>query len=604
MTFLKSLKIYILSVPVIIAASLLGMLLLVAAFKIPLDPVLYADSWNVSNAEGWYPDVLEATPSLNEYFTSLRPGIGSAANDKQMMEIAAGLEGKSAFDQAMKMYMDGEPYDRYWHGYVAVLRPLMRLLHYREIRFLNIILQMGLMFLAVFAVTSRLGKKYGMLLFSQYILLMPAAIGMYICISAGYYIAMAGTLVLLYFGEKFEKRERFLLLFLVIGMCSGYFEQLSYNLITWGMPALWGLLMYGEKRTSKDNAVRLIESGIMWAFGYLGIWAMKLVWLSMYKGTNAFMEASGSADMWAGGSLLETFAARFKAHYINWEHYAYELYAVILLIWLVVIIFRFFTRNRVKDSRRLSLALIVMSAIGWYFVMYKHTIGHQFVTYRIYNTSVAALIAFWLVSYTGKTAFHKSSFLKKFIAFLPVFFIAAVLALSLREECRETNSGEANRIYSPVPDNSQVRLAFTPPGKKVLSIGFGVLLPEGVQSFPVRVYDNGTEVAKTTIASDEISDVGFVIHDVNWELRSGYTYEMALDLPDGSSVMLLPTADNTIPSFTGLYFGDTAQPTQPIAWIDYMGRPGKRCIMVFAFAFLLLFGMAVDLSLPYGGKKR
>ena len=602
MTFWRSVKIYALSVPIVLAASLIGVLLLTAVFCIPIDPEKYVDSWNVSDAEGWYPDTLEASLSLDKYFNSLRPSIGSAANDRQMFEIAAGVEGASALDQAMKMYKDGEPYDRYWHGYVAVLRPLMRFLHYREIRFLNFILQMGLMFLAIYAVTSRLGKRYGLLLFSQYILLMPSTIGMYICISAGYYIAMIGTVLLLYCGKHFEKREKYLLLFLTIGMCSGYFEQLSYNLITWGMPALWGLLVYGEKKSSKDNTVRLIESGIMWGIGYLGIWAMKLVWLSVYKGTNAFREASGVADMWAGGSILETFVSRFRAHYINWEHYAYLLYAALLFIWLVYMVYRYFSCDPVRDSRQLSLVFIVMASIGWYFVMYNHTIRHHFVTYRIFNTAIGAMIAFWLVSFSGKAVINTGTVLKRSVAFILVGSLALIFAMQLTEESRDTNSNVPDGIYAAVPENNDVRLTFTPPGNRVLDIGFGVILPEGTVTFLVKVYDGGTEVAETTVYSDELSDTGFMIHDVEWNLHRGRAYEMVIGVPEGSSILLLPSADNTISSFTELRIGGDMQQAQLISWIDYIGRPGTRYIVMFVYAFALLIGTAMILVMQLIGK--
>ena len=59
-----------------------------------------------------------------------------------------------------------------------------------------------------------------------------------------FYISVISTLFVFLKYDRY--RERIFFIFLVSGMLTSFFDLLTYPLLTWGMPALWLILIKEE----------------------------------------------------------------------------------------------------------------------------------------------------------------------------------------------------------------------------------------------------------------------------------------------------------------------------------------------------------------------
>lgn len=84
---------------------------------------------------------------------SFYPGVLDNSSDKIMLFTALDTfqSDKSVFYRSMSMYNGymGLEYSYYWHGYVSILRPILCVISYHDLRFINGLLQMMLIFVLV-----------------------------------------------------------------------------------------------------------------------------------------------------------------------------------------------------------------------------------------------------------------------------------------------------------------------------------------------------------------------------------------------------------------------------------------------------------------------
>lgn len=145
----------------LLAGALAGILLLGAAFLCPVNPEHQQNAYQVMEKEGWYPSVLVHSLARDEAFFSYEPGILDNGTDRIMLFTAmdTSAEGNS-FARAMNMYCTylDQNYSYYWHGYVSILRPLLYLFEYDQLRFFN---WAGQFLLMVFLGGGQCGKRWG-----------------------------------------------------------------------------------------------------------------------------------------------------------------------------------------------------------------------------------------------------------------------------------------------------------------------------------------------------------------------------------------------------------------------------------------------------------
>lgn len=176
----------------LIAGGILGAFLLTVVFCIPVNEEMAAQSEEINSLEGNYPyaNVVSGHGGDIAYFTGFSPIVLDNATDARML-LTALQRDASPLIRAMDMC----DYPRYWHGYVLILRPLLYIMNYGDIRVLNCFFQIALFVLTALLLWKRLEKKrYILALLTSYVLLMPVALLFSLQYSWIFYVIFGGIL--------------------------------------------------------------------------------------------------------------------------------------------------------------------------------------------------------------------------------------------------------------------------------------------------------------------------------------------------------------------------------------------------------------------------
>ena len=105
---------------ILIAAGVVGILLLTFAYHIPVNQESKDSTFEYSEQMGWAPLVNNRYTQYIPFFTSYEIGTLDDATDRTILNNCYN-EGE---ESAIKRAADMNDYGRYWHGYVAILRPI------------------------------------------------------------------------------------------------------------------------------------------------------------------------------------------------------------------------------------------------------------------------------------------------------------------------------------------------------------------------------------------------------------------------------------------------------------------------------------------------
>jgi len=571
---------------VLFGGVLLGTLLLTVAFLLPVKEEYVAESYRILEEEGWYPAVPVLSKSMDTHFHSLFPGVLDNGTDALMIETAAEPDSKNPLDSAMSM----GGYSYYWHGYVAILRPLLLLFHYGDIRILNHILQL-LLLLAVGGMIWKRKRKfrYVVVLFFSYVLMMPMAMGMSLQFSWVFYIAMTGILLLLRHQRR-EKDSQYYPLFLALGMATSYLDLLTYPLITWGIPLLWWLAVSPGETGQLYRLKRILFTGIHWIVGYAAMWGMKWLLGSLVLGENIFESALQEVFFRAGFQERLTFGDRLEAVYINWKHYEYKIYACILIAWLLYGVIRSIYCCWGSMRNACSYLLIGSSSVVWYLVLANHTAGHHFFTYRIFSVSILAFLLLVTECTGGKR--------KKFsppiaLGWLGIAVVSLGMAFLAREEMSVTNGWmEHSRVE--LSGEHFFETDFTPTFSGINSFGL-CLESDGTEGEILLVLEQeGSVLYQEKISWENWMESSLQMIPVEWKLRAGRTYRLRLALQHSAQpvyVLVSEQSQGGLAEYQGLTVGEKTMPGQMLTKISYRSYPFSRKTIVFlAFTWMGIWG--------------
>lgn len=542
---------------IMLAGVLAGAFLLSLAFLVPVNETNRSASYEIIEKEGWYPALPMVSASLDTYFHSLLPGVLDGSTDTIMLQTA--LEPDE--ENVLRAAMDMNQYDYYWHGYVAVLRPLLAIFDYGEIRVLNSMGQLLLVFLLCLSLWRRKGMPYALLILTSYFLLMPMAMPFSLQYSWVFYIT-AGCL--LYLVRRTDERGdkgrnvtgmRLYWLFLIVGMLTSFFDLLTYPLYTWGVPVIWWLLL---QKTDQEEPVdhdknrplyyitHVIFTGLWWILGYAGMWLGKFCLGSLILGRNIFRSAFYEVGFRLG--MEENpfgFADRLDALYVNWKHYEYKLYVLLLAVWLIYIIASTLKKGVRGNVKSKALALAGISPVVWYFALANHTAGHHFFTYRIWGIAVLAVLAI-LLGAVGDGSGQNVRRPALFFVWGVCGIAACGLSLLAREEIAVTNGDRAYRSVE-LGEGEVCEMSFTPSFPTIKRIGICLETTAREGACIIRLEGEGTayeeEILLSAYEAGTYADI-----PVDWKLAKGKEYKLMLSTENADGeVALLVTANQDMP---------------------------------------------------------
>ena len=587
----------------ILAGSIVGTLLLVLAYMLPVNIANRDSSYGTLEEEGWYPRASVSSRSLDAYFYSFFPDVLDNGTDKIMLYMAMDDSEGSPLYRALDSYNAYiGSYAYYWHGYVAVLRPLFLLFDFAELRIVNGICQILLILVLALMIGRKKGIRYVLMLAASYVLLMPFALAMGLQFTWIFYISFIGALVLIKKRDFFEEKKRYLFCFIALGMFTCYFDLLTYPLVTWGIPLIWWITMDNAERKEVDWVKRVVTTGFSWIAGYALMWIMKWVYATPILGRNVLEAGINEVFVRSGTSAGNAYSlsARLETIYTNWKHYEYKVFAMLLMLWLLWWIVQMIFQGGIKrDSRRYAYLLVGVSSVVWYFVLADHTQIHHFFTYRIFAVSVLAFLALVLCS-TSPASKAEMVSIKKRLVVCGVLLMAAVLSIPLALLAREkilVINGEGQFMQMSMDSGDYFEVEFSPAFDEIRGIDLG-LQSDALQGYCIiSLWDEDQLEYQETLFPGNF-DGNFQDIGAHWKLHRGKTYRLVLDVADTDQPMYIwVTADGSmsLSEYGGLSVNGHTVAGQLLTAITYWALPTARKTQIF----IAMTWMGVLLAIGY-----
>lgn len=382
-----------------------GTILLCLVYSLPVSPMQehMRESLDEFVQEGDNPFMMDGYKGSSLDNTTDATMLGNAVYESSLPVYKAAMLAERGNDEgaesqeALKNYLDGKKMDqistyaRYWHGYLVILKPLLLILNFQEIRLLNGIV-MAILTLLTLGRMSMRNMRSGMVAFVLAVAsLFPVALPLSLQFSSVYYIGVTACLIILWKYDWIENMGKWLYFFLIVGMLTSYLDFLTYPLFTFGMPLIIYIAI--RKPGLKDGIFKIIQTGICWSVGYIGMWAGKWLIGSVLTRNNLFLDAVGAVENRMSSTVYEEKVNRIFAVLRNLYIYR-NLYGVVLagllLIWLVVYIWRS-GRNNIEISGVILLLCIACMPAVWYMCTVNHSFSHYWFTFRSLAVSVFAV---------------------------------------------------------------------------------------------------------------------------------------------------------------------------------------------------------------------
>ena len=377
-----------------------GFALLLAAFALPTEPMREnaLASQDVFAREGSYPmaRTLGVDAKLDNFTDSMMlVQAGYQAPETTLLQrtlnvyrpfphgnrgAAAGVYAESLATPAPAPQSN---YGRYWHGYLAVLKPLLSLFTYEQLRVVNAV-WVALLGLIVAALMWRRGLRRYILPFVVTVLLFdPVATAMNMFYTQVYAVTMLACIAILSGWNWLRARTgRLLLLFTLTGCLTSYLDLLTCPLVSFGIPCVLCLCLAAPDW--KDGLKLVLTALICWGIGYGGMWAGKWVLAALLGGENiGLLEALRLRSSAAGASNpLGAIAVIVKRLLV---HLRVPMLALALLLALVlaVLFLRRSPLEKLKSLAWLPWAAVCLLPFVWIAFAQNHSYIHRWFVYRL-----------------------------------------------------------------------------------------------------------------------------------------------------------------------------------------------------------------------------
>ena len=390
----------------------LGLLLLILVHLLPTNPMKQhvADSYEVISRESNSASEV-IIPGFNATLT------GNFTDSLMLQNAIYNNPAHNAFEQALKVYRHeigdanywlpfdsltdylntGDTssevnYQRYWHGYLVFLKPLLLVTSLNSLRLFSAALQLILVGLCIMLLSKKghtgLALSFMASLPFMFFFTSFASLSLSICL----YIMLAGIMMYLLF-EKYVSKN-LLIYFLILGMVTSYFDFLTYPLVTLCFP-LCIVLALNIKDTKKSLLDMLIYSA-EWAVGFVWMWGSKWVIGFIFGGKDALSDALSTVAQRTGNTdgfnkltgLFNTLKLNLSP-FMNWGF-------VLTLVIIVGIIIAYFISNKNKQTKLQNIVPFIclsLYPLVWFFLTENHSSEHWMFTCRILSVSVFALLS-------------------------------------------------------------------------------------------------------------------------------------------------------------------------------------------------------------------
>ncbi|MBP3205473.1 MAG: hypothetical protein J6M66_08625 [Lachnospiraceae bacterium] len=316
--------------------------------------------------------------------------------------LAAVTEGKAANQQ----------YLRYWHGSIAVVRPLLTVMSLEEIYRFNGIVLIGSAMLLIIVLLRRHGYTPAAGLLAGMILTSAWFVPCSLEYTWMFLLMLIDSLIILGLAWM-GKREWYGIAFLCFGMIANFFDFLTTETLTLTVPLL--LVLWVEKRKEGiypavlEDRIRIqrkaepviIRALGAWGVGYAANWILKWVLASWVLGENVSPYVAGhvaerigmtgqgavGSGRYLAGTLLRNVKCLFPIEYGMGGILAW----IMLMLGCLYLAF-VYRKDGVDNRQVLRYAMIAAIPYVRYLILLNHSYLHYFFTYRAQFSTVLAVV--------------------------------------------------------------------------------------------------------------------------------------------------------------------------------------------------------------------
>lgn len=283
-------------------------------------------------------------------------------------------------------------YSRYWHGYLIVLKPLLCIFTYSQIKIINVLLQGILFILLCLKMGKRINWRYSVCFVGGTLAVFPFVIPFCMQYSTATYVMLISCIIYLFHMDYWNEKGRILYYFMLIGVVTSYVDFLTYPVITLG-GALVISMLAGEERIKV-----IIKNSVIWCVGYFGMWFGKWVAASIVLQENIIQDGfkqmlfriSSETETISKGRI-SSFSAVF-ANFSSMTNIYYVLVFLLLLVFLIVVIKNSPNYKLKYLVQQKHFLLVALYPFIWYAVIKNHSYDHSSFTYRALFVTVFALM--------------------------------------------------------------------------------------------------------------------------------------------------------------------------------------------------------------------
>lgn len=296
-------------------------------------------------------------------------------------------------------------YERYWHGYVIFLRPLLVLFNVQQIRLLCQAVFFTLLAAVVVRLATRIrmgGGVLGIILTASLCLLGAAQAAETLPFFSSFAISLVASLVVISLSRRPFSctssgvwSESFVLFvtFGATGALTVFFDFLDNPILSFCIPACIYFCCIRDRLTLRRVIGLLAAMGLGWCFGYAALWVFKWVATAFISGDDVLGRALEQAFILTGGveregvegGALQAIKANIKPLGFMKEVLFASLIGALVCVISSAIRYLHTKDDKIKTLLLASAALLVIGFIPylWYAVLSDHSIMHAgLMTYR------------------------------------------------------------------------------------------------------------------------------------------------------------------------------------------------------------------------------
>lgn len=289
-------------------------------------------------------------------------------------------------------------YARYWHGYLAILRPALTLFSYQAIEILSICVFIVLVIWCTYLMWKKISKISAILFLLSFIVMNSFYTASSMNEVTCFMIMLCSNIYILL---RYKKIKQMPLVFLVIGSITNYLDLLTLPLITFAMPVcIYFLLKEKEEITIKESLITYIKFGIAWGMGYGLTWFVKWILVDILCNRNIIEVAIKQILYRTSGSEGDVM---FPYSYVilknleflgNETIYATGFVALAILLIGMIKNKKYPRRNKINVVQLIIYLITSVLPFIWYFALKNHSAIHARFTHRLL---IIFIFTFWIL---------------------------------------------------------------------------------------------------------------------------------------------------------------------------------------------------------------